>query len=86
LINGDAVLSNSSMEQHTSENIHNMVNTEVVYRPHRKLSRGDEVYMVEQEYKTVTERKFISLLAIRGVLKSLPNTWLCSKSYSKSSF
>ncbi|CAB4020038.1 adhesion G- coupled receptor D1-like, partial [Paramuricea clavata] len=26
LINGDAVLSNSSMEQHTSENLHNMVN------------------------------------------------------------
>jgi hypothetical protein len=50
------------MEQHTSENLHNMVNMEVVYGPHRKLSKGDEVYMVEQEYKIVTERKFICSL------------------------
>ncbi|XP_028403340.1 uncharacterized protein LOC114526045 isoform X2 [Dendronephthya gigantea] len=60
LSSDDEVL--SSLEQQTSQNFHNMVTTEVAYGPHKKLSRGDEICMLKQEYKTVTERKFICSL------------------------
>ena len=55
-LSSDAVL--LSKEQ-TSENLHD---TRVVYGPHKKLCRGDKLYEIEQEFKTVTERKFISSL------------------------
>ena len=54
-MSSDAVL----LSEETSENLHN---NRVVHGPHEKLSRGDELYEMEQEFKLVTERKVISSL------------------------
>ena len=34
----------------------------VTYGPHRKLSRGDELYAMQEESKTVQEKKFVCSL------------------------
>jgi hypothetical protein len=36
--------------------------TSVTYGPHRKLSRGDELYAMQEESKTVQEKKFVCSL------------------------
>ena len=36
--------------------------TSVTYGPHRKLSRGDELYSMQEESKTVQEKKFVCSL------------------------